>query len=147
MDIEDLLGRDQVDARADLLQHNIQGKIVLITGAGGSIGSELCRQALLQQPEKLILLELNEYSLYAIEQELQQLNEQHQLNVPIISILGSVQKQNRLETVFRTFPKYKRFTTRRRINTCRWLNIMWLKAYAITFSVPGTVQKPPSPPE
>ena len=103
VDIEDLLGRDQVDARADLLQHNIQGKIVLITGAGGSIGSELCRQALLQQPEKLILLELNEYSLYAIEQELQQLNKQHQLNVPIISILGSVQKQNRLETVFRTF--------------------------------------------
>ena len=103
VDIEDLLGRDQVDARADLLQESIHGKIVLITGAGGSIGSELCRQALLQQPEKLILLELNEYSLYAIEQELQQLNEQYQLNVPIISILGSVQKQNRLETVFRTF--------------------------------------------
>lgn len=103
VDIEDLLGRDAVEAKNDLLGNNITNKVVLVTGAGGSIGSELCRQALLQKPAKLILLELNEFGLYSIEQELQELNREQELNVPIISILGSVQKQNRLETVFKTF--------------------------------------------
>ena len=103
VEIEDLLGRDSVAPREDLLQHNIFNKVVLVTGAGGSIGSELCRQVIMQKPTKLILLELNEYSLYAIEQELTALSSQLSLNVPIVSILGSVQKQNRLETIFRTF--------------------------------------------
>ncbi len=103
VDIEDLLGRDPVSAHNNLLGNNITNKVVLVTGAGGSIGSELCRQALLQKPEKLILLELNEYGLYSIEQELSEINKRLELNVPIISILGSVQKQNRLETVFKTF--------------------------------------------
>jgi len=103
VEIEDLLGRDCVNPRTELLQNNILNKVVLVTGAGGSIGSELCRQALLQQPKQLILFELNEYSLYAIEQELQQLKSAHQLATDIVSILGSVQKQNRLETIFRTF--------------------------------------------
>ncbi len=103
VEIEDLLGRDCVAPDASLLESNIKGKIVLVTGAGGSIGSELCRQVLQQEPAKLILLELHEYSLYAIEQELNQLKRLHNLNVPIIPILGSVQKQNRLETIFRSF--------------------------------------------
>lgn len=103
VEIEDLLGRDCVTPRSELLQNNIHNKIVLVTGAGGSIGSELCRQALLQQPKQLILFELNEYSLYAIEQELQQLSSTHHIDTEIISILGSVQKQNRLEAIFRTF--------------------------------------------
>ena len=103
VDIEDLLGRDAVAAHSDLLESNIRDKVVLITGAGGSIGSELCRQVLLQKPAKLILFELNEFSLYSIEQELQQLNNMHHLDVPLIPILGSVQKQNRLEAVFRSF--------------------------------------------
>jgi FlaA1/EpsC-like NDP-sugar epimerase len=103
VEIEDLLGRDCVAPRSDLMQKNISGKVVLVTGAGGSIGSELCRQVLLQKPAKLILLELNEYSLYSIEQELQAICTQHGFSTPIISILGSVQKQNRLETIFRTF--------------------------------------------
>lgn len=103
VEIEDLLGRDCVAPHPELLQNNIHNKVVLVTGAGGSIGSELCRQALMQQPAKLILLELNEYSLYAIEQELIQLNKQHNFNVSVIPILGSVQKQNRLETIFRSF--------------------------------------------
>ncbi|MGR6871493.1 polysaccharide biosynthesis protein [Pseudomonas sp. HK3] len=104
VEIEDLLGRDCVSPNANLLSQNIKDKVVLVTGAGGSIGSELCRQIITQKPNKLILLELNEFSLYSIEQELNhycQNNEQCETQV--ISILGSVQKQNRLETIFTTF--------------------------------------------
>lgn len=103
IDIDDLLGRDCVQPDLELMQRNIHNKIVLITGAGGSIGSELCRQAMLQKPKQLILFELNEYSLYSIEQELQQLNEQQNLDVQLIALLGSVQKQKRIETIFKTF--------------------------------------------
>ncbi len=78
--------------------------MVLVTGAGGSIGSELCRQIIKQQPTKIILFELNEFSLYSIEQELNTFCENHkECFTQIISILGSVQKQNRLETIFKTF--------------------------------------------
>ncbi|MFT5592917.1 MAG: FlaA1/EpsC-like NDP-sugar epimerase [Oceanicoccus sp.] len=104
VEIEDLLGRDCVTPNTTLLSHNIKNKVVLVTGAGGSIGSELCRQIIIQQPKKLILLELNEFSLYSIEQELNQYCQNHeQCHSEIISILGSVQKQNRLETIFTTF--------------------------------------------
>lgn len=103
VEIEDLLGRDCVHPRTELLQSNIRDKVVLVTGAGGSIGSELCRQVLLQHPKQLILFELNEYSLYIIEQELLQLKKVHHIEADIVSILGSVQKQNRLETIFRAF--------------------------------------------
>jgi len=103
VEIEDLLGRESVTPRRELLDSNIKGKVVAVTGAGGSIGSELCRQVIAQRPKKIILIELNEYSLYSIEQELNQLNEVNGTAIPIVSILGSVQKQNRLETVFRTF--------------------------------------------
>lgn len=104
VDIEDLLGRDSVTPNESLLSHNITDKVVLVSGAGGSIGSELCRQIIKQKPAKLILLELNEFSLYSIEQELNQFCLSHNSeNIEIISILGSVQKQNRLETIFKTF--------------------------------------------
>lgn len=103
VEIEDLLGRESVAPSNDLLASNIQGKVVAVTGAGGSIGSELCRQVIAQNPSKLILIELNEFSLYAIEQELQQLNEVNGTDIPVISILGSVQKQHRLTTIFQTF--------------------------------------------
>lgn len=104
VEIEDLLGRDCVSPNKALLSQNIKDKVVLVTGAGGSIGSELCRQIITQQPKKLILLELNEFSLYNIEQELSQYCTHHQqYHTEIISILGSVQKQNRLETIFSTF--------------------------------------------
>jgi FlaA1/EpsC-like NDP-sugar epimerase len=104
VEIEDLLGRDCVSPNKALLSQNIKDKVVLVTGAGGSIGSELCRQIITQQPTKLILLELNEFSLYSIEQELNQYCYSHeQCHTEIISILGSVQKQNRLETIFSTF--------------------------------------------
>jgi FlaA1/EpsC-like NDP-sugar epimerase len=104
VEIEDLLGRDCVAPNPELLISNIKNKVVLVTGAGGSIGSELCRQIIKQQPTKLILLELNEFSLYTIEQELSNYcNNTATCRVEIISILGSVQKQNRLETIFKTF--------------------------------------------
>lgn len=103
VEIEDLLGRESVTPRRELLESNIKGKVVAVTGAGGSIGSELCRQVIAQEPKKIILIELNEFSLYSIEQELSQINEINGTEIPIISILGSVQRQNRLEAVFKTF--------------------------------------------
>ena len=103
VDIEDLLGRDTVPPKSNLIQQCITDKVVAVTGAGGSIGSEICRQVLLQKPEKLILIELNEFSLYSIEQELNQIKQEQGLELEVISILGSVQKENRLKTVFQTF--------------------------------------------
>ncbi len=104
VEIEDLLGRDCVAPSNELLSSDIKEKTVLVTGAGGSIGSELCRQIIKQQPTKLILLELNEFSLYNIEQELNNYcSINGELQTEIISILGSIQKQNRLETIFKTF--------------------------------------------
>lgn len=84
--IEDLLGRDQVPPREDLLKACINEKIVCVTGAGGSIGSELCRQVANLHPKKLILVELNEFALYQIEKEL--CNEHPHLK--IVAILEDV---------------------------------------------------------
>ncbi len=103
VDIEDLLGRDPVPPRSELIQQCITDQVVAVTGAGGSIGSEICRQVLIQKPNKLVLIELNEYSLYAIEQELNQLKDAEGIELDIISILGSVQKEHRLSTIFSTF--------------------------------------------
>lgn len=103
VELEDLLGRDCVQPNSQLLQQCIEDKRVLITGAGGSIGSELCRQALLQKPKLLVLFELNEYSLYSIERELQETANKQNIQTKIVSILGSVQKQTRMETLFKTF--------------------------------------------
>ncbi|MAR00970.1 MAG: nucleoside-diphosphate sugar epimerase [Oceanospirillaceae bacterium] len=103
VDIEDLLGRDTIAPREDLMHSNIEDKVVLVTGAGGSIGSELCRQVLSQSPTKLILIDLCEYNLYRIDQELRSISAEQNLTTEIIPILGSVQKQNRLETIFRAF--------------------------------------------
>jgi len=109
VEIEDLLGRDPVEPYKNLLDENIYGKVVMVTGAGGSIGSELCRQILLQKPERLILFEQNEYALYAIESELDsshsqcgELYESYGVH-HIVPILGSVLDQVRLEDVCKTF--------------------------------------------
>ena len=99
VDIADLLGRDSVAAVQSLLHSNITDKVVLVTGAGGSIGSELCRQILRLQPTTLVLYELNEFSLYAIEKELKRYTE----NIPIIAVLGSVLNQQRLEAICQRF--------------------------------------------
>ncbi len=99
VDIADLLGREQVAPNDALLHANISNKSVMVTGAGGSIGSELCRQIAKLEPKTLVLYELNEFSLYAIEKELQQ----YDMSLAVIAILGSVQNQQRLEKVCRQF--------------------------------------------
>ena len=103
--IEDLLGRDPVPANPKLLDACIKNKNVMITGAGGSIGSELCRQILSSSPTRLVLFELNEYNLYQIEQQLRQaLEDLDTANKPhIISLIGSVQNQKHLETIMSSF--------------------------------------------
>jgi len=93
--IEDLLGRDQVPPREDLLKACISDKIVCVTGAGGSIGSELCRQVANLHPKKLILIELNEFALYQIEKEL--CNEHPHLK--IIAILEDVGDEAKMTEV------------------------------------------------
>ncbi len=103
VEIEDLLGRDEVVADHDLLAQCITGKSVMVTGAGGSIGSELCRQIVRLKPKCLVLLELSEFALYEIEQELQELNESLRLGVELHALLGSVQKQHRMEIIMRSF--------------------------------------------
>jgi FlaA1/EpsC-like NDP-sugar epimerase len=100
VEIEDLLGRDQVEPDARLLSTCITGKHVLVTGAGGSIGSELCRQILRQRPKKLVLLEMSEYALYAIEHELLSLRAQLHLDVEILPFLGTVLDAAKLDRIF-----------------------------------------------
>ncbi len=101
VDIADLLGREQVEPMQDLLRANITDKTVMVTGAGGSIGSELCRQIIKLQPTSLVLYELNEFGLYAIEKELLELG--LQLDIPIIAVLGSALNQSRVEAICRQF--------------------------------------------
>ena len=96
---EDLLNRDQVKPDIKLLNKNINKKIVLVTGAGGSIGSELCRQIIKLNPKKLLLLELNEYVLYKIYEELISYNKKKK----IIPLLADAQDQAKLEKIFETF--------------------------------------------
>ncbi|MBU2113071.1 MAG: polysaccharide biosynthesis protein [Gammaproteobacteria bacterium] len=101
--IEDLLGRDPVAPKAKLLKANIKDKVVMVTGAGGSIGAELCRQIVLCEPKMLVLFELSEFGLYSIEQELSALINQQQLEVQLKPVMGSVQQQRRLEKVMQAF--------------------------------------------
>ncbi|MEC7310102.1 nucleoside-diphosphate sugar epimerase/dehydratase [Vibrio crassostreae] len=101
--IEDLLGRDPVDPQQSLMEANIKGKVVMVTGAGGSIGSELCRQIIKQKPTTLLLFELSEFALYQIDRELSALVEELGLCVEIIPLLGSVQRVNRLAIVMKSF--------------------------------------------
>lgn len=103
--IEDLLGRDPVTPDSELLHANITGKSVMVTGAGGSIGSELCRQIIALKPSALVLFELSEYALYAIEQELRLWVSRFAANEtpPIYPLLGSVTDVARLVKVCKTF--------------------------------------------
>jgi FlaA1/EpsC-like NDP-sugar epimerase len=90
LDVEDLLGRAPVPPRLDLLANELQGQIVLVTGAGGSIGSELTRQILAQRPRQLLLLDHNEFGLYTIHQELLALARAAAWVPDVIPLLGSV---------------------------------------------------------
>jgi len=101
--IDDLLGRDAVPPKPELFAANIKNKTVMVTGAGGSIGSELCRQIFRQEPTQLILFELSEFSLYAIDRELNLLKKDLNISVEIIPMLGSVQNKGRIDSVLRKF--------------------------------------------
>lgn len=103
IEIEDLLGRDAVAPDRSLLARCIAGKNVMVTGAGGSIGSELCRQILLQKPRRLILLEQSEFALYDIEKELSESKSAHGLDVDILPFLASVQDAVRCQKIMTTF--------------------------------------------
>lgn len=93
VDIIDLLGRDPVPPKPELLEKNIKNKVVMVTGAGGSIGSELCRQIVKHQPKMLVLFEMSEFALYSIDRELQN------AGVEVVPILGSVTHQIKLERI------------------------------------------------
>lgn len=102
--IEDLLGRDPVEPDQALMQKHIKDKVVLVTGAGGSIGSELCRQIVMHKPKALVLYELSEFGLYSIERELRELIAKHKLpSIDIYPIIGTVQRRNRIEAVMTSF--------------------------------------------
>ena len=97
VDIIDLLGRDPVPPKPELLEKNIKNKVVMVTGAGGSIGSELCRQIVKHQPKLLVLFEMSEFALYSIDRELQA------SDIQIIQVLGSVTNQQKLERIIQEY--------------------------------------------
>lgn len=101
VDIEDLLGRDPVPPNELLLSRNVRGKSVLVTGAGGSIGSELCRQIKNLQPKRLVLLDASEFNLYAIHRELSEAQDGSE--VQIIAQLASVQDEAALNAIIATW--------------------------------------------
>lgn len=103
VDIADLLGRDAVPAQHDLLERCVVGQSVLVTGAGGSIGSELCRQIVELAPKTLILFDHSEFNLYSILSELEQRLARESLLVRLVPILGSVRNPVQLLEVMRTW--------------------------------------------
>ena len=98
--INDLLGRKKIDSKKNIYEKNITDRVVLVTGAGGSIGSELCRQIIIKKPKALILYEISEFALYEIDKELCNLCEGL---VKIHPVLGSVTNRARLENIFEHF--------------------------------------------
>lgn len=103
VDIADLLGRDSVPAQDDLLSRCIKGQVVLVTGAGGSIGSELCRQILSSAPTTLLLFDHSEFNLYSILSELEQRIVKESRSVKLLPILGSVRNHEKLLDVMKTW--------------------------------------------
>jgi FlaA1/EpsC-like NDP-sugar epimerase len=103
LDIEDLLGREPVPPNHMLLARNLTGKCVLVTGAGGSIGSELCRQIIHQAPARLLLLDHSEFGLYNIHQELLGLSATEHFQLDIVPLLASVTNYQRLSAIFQTY--------------------------------------------
>ena len=104
VDVLDVLQRETVAPNQQLLKKDISGKVVMVTGAGGSIGSELCRQIIKQQPKELILFELSEFALYTIQQELIKVIEsQSGVNIALHAHLGSVTNQILLENICKKY--------------------------------------------
>lgn len=104
VEVADLLGRDAVPPHESLLDASIRGKAIMVTGAGGSIGSELCRQMLRLGPSRLLLFEVSELALYNINQELTMMLEREgQAHVELVPLLGSVNQKERMTTIMRSF--------------------------------------------
>lgn len=103
VDVSDLLGRDPVPPRPALSGSCIRGKCVLVTGAGGSIGSELCRQIIRLGPSRLVLFEMSELALYNIERELDEVVAREKLSAEIVPLLGNAHHRHRVREVLSTF--------------------------------------------
>jgi FlaA1/EpsC-like NDP-sugar epimerase len=103
VDVGDLLGRDPVPPKPKLSGSCITGKCVLVTGAGGSIGSELCRQIIRLSPIRLVLFEMSELALYTIERELQEIASREHLSVEVMPLLGNAHHRHRVREVLATF--------------------------------------------
>lgn len=103
VEIEDLLGRDPVKPNPKLLDACILNKSVMVTGAGGSIGSELCRQIIKHSPKTLVLFEQSEYGLYTIEKELQSELSKFPHQIELVALLGSVQNEQRLSMTMQAY--------------------------------------------
>ncbi|MDA9704186.1 polysaccharide biosynthesis protein [Prochlorococcus sp. AH-736-L19] len=101
LEIDELLGREKVDPDKFLLQKNIKNKVVMVTGAGGSIGSQLCREILSINPKKMLILDSNEFSLYKILSELNLLNKNK--SIQIIPLLCSIQDEKNINSIFETW--------------------------------------------
>ena len=100
LEIDDLLGRVPVEPFQSLMKKNIFMKTILVTGAGGSIGSELCRQIIKQKPKKLVLVEISEYALYSIHNKLEEFKN---IDIEIIPLIGSIQDSQRMESIISIF--------------------------------------------
>lgn len=99
LEIEDLLGREPVAPNPGLLGKNLSGTVVMVTGAGGSIGSELCRQIVRERPSQLLLIDHSEYALYTIHHELQAMAQQGEHRCELIPLLASVTHAKRMEDI------------------------------------------------
>jgi FlaA1/EpsC-like NDP-sugar epimerase len=103
IEIEDILGRESVAAMPELLSRAVRNRSVLVTGAGGSIGSELCREIFRQKPKRLVMVENSEFALYSISKELEELKAVAKSNVELITILANVCDRDRLRRTMRSW--------------------------------------------
>lgn len=106
LDVEDLLGRAPVPPDPLMLAKNISGRVVMVTGAGGSIGSELCRQIIYWRPSILLLVELTEFALYAIEQELRTHFQELNADITLVPLLANVNDTCRMDNIFAAWKPY-----------------------------------------
>src|SRR5699024_4257606 len=107
VEVEDLLGREPVDLDIDSIQDKVTGNTMMVTGAGGSIGSEICRQLIRFSPDKLILVGHGEFSIYSIDMELKQ--KYGQTNIEIIPVIGDVKDRRRMFEIVEQYRPKKIF--------------------------------------
>ena len=103
VDVSDLLGRDSVPPKAGLFDGCIRDRVVMVTGAGGSIGSELCRQIIGLGPRRLVLFEMSELALYNIERELRTFADKHSLAVDVVGLIGNAHHKARLRDIMQAY--------------------------------------------